>query len=412
MSERNKKILFAVFFIIFSVAMGYGLYWMFFRAGAPQTPTPGTSIPSGQLPQSGQGTAATGTAPTGPGGLPEAGGVTPPVSEVTTPEAGPSKIHLLRDGVTQSVSPAPDGNGARFYNPEDGRFYKVTDDGTITSLGDKQFFNVSNVDWGNKTDQAVIEFPDGTKVSYDFTQQRQVTLPNHWQEFAFAPDDSRIESKSIGVDPNNRFLITSNPDGTEAKAVEPLGDDAALSHLAWSPSGQIIAYGETGSPQPDNQQEIILVGQHHENFNSLIVPGRGFLPNFSTTGKQILYSVYNTDTSYKPTLWVASGDTASIGANRRALNIQTWADKCVWASDTEMYCGVPQNLPDNAGIQRSDFATLPDDVYHIDLTTGLAAKMDLPDLTHAIREPVLNKDKSKLIFSDAATGKLYSYDLK
>ena len=40
MSERTKKILFAIFFVIFSVGMGYGLYYLFILRGqTPLTPT-------------------------------------------------------------------------------------------------------------------------------------------------------------------------------------------------------------------------------------------------------------------------------------------------------------------------------------------------------------------------------------
>ncbi len=412
MTERTKKILFAVFFILFSLAMGYGLYWMFFRAALPGAKPTTTSLPSGQLPQAGTGTPQATSTSAGPGGLPTAGGVAAPVEEGAGAPTTPSKIHLLRDGVTQAISGSPDGNGARFYNPDDGRFYRVADDGTITLMGDKQFFNVNNVNWGNKTDQVILQFPDGSNVYYDFAKQQQVTLPSHWQDFNFAPDDSKVVSKSIGVDTSNRFLITAKPDGTEAKALESLDENANLTHSSWSPNGQVLAWSETGTPQPENGQEIILAGQHHENFPALMVPGRDFLPNWSPTGKDILYSVWNTDTGDRPTLWVSSGDTASIGANREPLKLNTWADKCAWASDTLLYCGVPQDLPEGAGLQRSDFATLPDDIYRVDLASGAATKMNLPDLTHAVRTPVVNKDGSKLIFTDAANGKLYSYDLK
>ncbi|MBI5654474.1 hypothetical protein HZC53_02380 [Candidatus Uhrbacteria bacterium] len=411
MSDRTKKIAFAIFFFAFSIGMGYGLYWMFFRAQAPTVPGPTPEELAGQLPGAGQGVSGQYATPTAPGELPPSGEILPLVPEGPTTAQEISKIQLLRDGVTQAVSPRPDGNGARFYNPEDGRFYKITPDGQTVLLGDKQFFNVDTVSWGKASDQVVLAFPDGSKVYYDFDQKKQVTLPNHWEDFDFAPDDSRVVSKSIGIDPNNRFLITANPDGTEAKAVEPISNQD-LVHSSWSPGGQIIAYGNTGLPQSENQEEIMFAGQNHENFKSIVVPGRGFTPNWSPTGQQILYSVWNGSTNNKPSLWISAADPANLGANRRAFNIQTWADKCTWASETDLYCGVPQNLPNNAGFSRSDFATLPDDVYHLDLRTGVSTKLQLPDLTHAIRSPVMNRDKSKLIFSDAATGKLYSYDVK
>lgn len=413
MQERTKKILFGVFFIAFSVGMGYFLYWMFFRAQPPKAVTPPAEELAGQLPSAGKGVPGqAAVTPTTPGELPLGEGVAPPVAEGEGAAEAPSKVKLLRDGITQAVSPRADGNGARFYNPEDGRFYKINADGTVTMLGEKQFFNVDKVDWAKRKDQAILEFPDGSNVFYDFVEKKQVTLPQHWKEFEFSPDDNKVTSKSIGLDPDNRFLIVSKPDGTEAKAIEPLGVSEDLAHVSWSPNNQIIAYGETGTPQPENQQEIIFVGQNHENFRSIIAPGRGFTPNWSPTGKQLLFSTYNLNTDNKPTLWVTSGDPANLGAGRRTFSLNTWADKCVWADESNIYCGVPQDLPMNAGLSRNDFATLPDDVYHIDLANGLATKVDLPNTGYTIRNPVLSTDNSKLLFSDAQSGKLYSYDLK
>jgi hypothetical protein len=412
MSERSKKIIFAIFFVAFSIGMGYALFYLFFRAGQPQPTAPGAPGVTGQLPSAGTGvpTAAT---PTAPGGLPPSAVAFPPEAPAIAGQPiAPSKTHLLRDGVTQAVTPSPDGSGARFYNPEDGRFYRVGPDGTITLMSEKQFFNVQTVDWGKKNDQAILEFPDGSNVFYDFQQKKQVVLPKHWEDFDFSPTDQKVAAKSIGVDVNNRFLITANPDGTETKALEPLGNNAALVHDAWAPNGQIVAYAETGEAQPDNGQEIYFVGQNHENYRSLIAPGQGFLPTWSPTGKQLLFSVYNNDTQDKPSLWLTAGEPGTIGANRKNLNIQTWADKCAWAGDTDLYCGVPQGLPDNAGLQRSDFTSFPDDLFHIDLTQGTVTKISTPDQVFPVRQPVLNKDHTKFIFTDAQTGKLYSYDLK
>jgi len=410
MSDRNKKIIFAVFFILFSVGMGYGMYYLFFRMGAaPVTPTTPEQL-AGGLPSAGTGGPTTGATTTQPGELPTVPGEEGAGAIGALPTAG-TALRLLHDGVTQSVSAKADGTGARFYNPEDGRFYKVGTDGSVTLLGDKQYFNVENVNWGKTKDEMVVEFPDGSNYYYNFEEKKQVVLPKHWEEFEFAPNDSKLESKSIGVDADNRFLITANPDGTEARALEPLGNDADSAHLSWSPHGQIIAYTDQGQIQAANQQEVIFVGQNHENFKSIYTVGRGFMPNWSPTGKQIMYSVYGDESANKPTLWVISGEPNTLGANRRAIQLNTWADKCAWADDQTVYCAVPQDLPTNAALSRKEFQTLPDDVYRINVNTGAATKLMLPDLTHAIREPVVTKDGSQMIFSDAATGKLYSYDL-
>ncbi|MEK7116354.1 MAG: hypothetical protein AAB879_03095 [Patescibacteria group bacterium] len=412
LTERVKKTIFAVGFCMISIGMGFTIYWMLFRAKVTPPPAGQTPGYEGQLPQAGAGGARQGSAPGTAGELPPSSGAQPTgIPSVGGGVTLGAKTKLLRDSVTQAVTPATDGNGARFYNPDDGRFYRVTADGTITALGDKQFFNVDTVSWAHTRDEAILKFPDGSSIFYDFNDKRQVVLPKHWEDFGFAPSDDKVAAKSIGNDPDNRFLIVTNPDGNEARAIETLGENQDKAHIAWSPSGHIVGYATTGDPQSGNQQQILFIGQNRENFKSITAPGQGFVPNWSPTGKQILFSVYDPTTDNKPLLYVASGEPTTMGARRKSLALNTWADKCTWAGESELYCAVPQDMPSNAGVLRSQFATLSDDVYRIDLALGSAVKITTPDQNHPVRQPIVNKEKTKFIFSDAATGKLYSYDL-
>ncbi|MFH1077769.1 MAG: hypothetical protein V1745_00590 [Patescibacteria group bacterium] len=409
MSDRTKKIIFAIVFAILSIAIGLGLWYFFFRPLiAPTTPTTPGTTPTGELPTAGTGGPTGGTV-TEPGTLTPSGVVT--IQPGVPTQVAPSRVTLIQDSVTQAVTAGSDGDGARFYNPEDGRFYRVNADGTVTALSDKQFLNVKTVDWANRDDQAILEFPDGTNVFYNFDTKRQVALPKHWRDFDFSPDDSQIAALSIGLDPSNRFLLVSNPDGNEAKAIEALGNNADKVLVSWSPNNQVIAFSNTGDAQGDGAQEVLLVGENRENFKSLIVPGRGFLPNWSPTGKQILYSVYHERTNLKPSLWISGGVGDTIGEDRRSINLQTWADKCAWKDETQLICGVPQTLDTGAGLARDDYASVPDDIFLVDLRTGVSTKINSADQVHPIRNPVLNADKTKLMFSDASNGRLYSYDL-
>jgi Tol biopolymer transport system component len=256
-----------------------------------------------------------------------------------------------------------------------------------------------------------LEFPDGRNIYYNFTEGRQVTMPQHWQDFSFSPDDSQITGKAIGLDPSNRFLFVANADGNEARAVEALGQNASKAIVSWSPNNQVVAFSMTGNPQPEGAQEILLVGENHENFKSLIVPGRGFMPNWSPTGNNILYSVYHERDGLRPSLWVSGGSADTIGENRRNLNLNTWANKCTWQDENTLYCGVPQSLDEGAGLNEDLSSNVPDDLYRVDLRTGVSVKVNTPDQTHSIRQPVLSADHTSLIFTDALDGHLYKYVL-
>ncbi len=411
LSENTKKILFGVFFVAFTVATGYALYYFFFRT---ETPAPTETVTpqgyEGELGTSGPRTPTEGETVTETGTLPEAGVV--PTGEATAEgTTGGGTVNLLRDAVTQAVSRSPSGD-MRFYDPDTGRFYRMSPTGGTTQLSDKQFYNLQNITWGKSGDQAILEFPDNSKVYYDFEADRQYSLPSHWQDFDFSPNDDTVVAKSLGLDQNNRFLITSNADGNESTALYHLGDNEALVTPSWSPNNQVIGFSQTGTPQPDGAEQILLLGKNHENFKALIVAGHGFQPNWSPTGKSLLYSVYHERDENKPMLWISDAMGNDIGRNRKKLNLNTWADKCAWKDENNLYCAVPMDLPAGSGFNESSFTTVPDDIYRIDLKTGVAKKISDSTQNLPVINPTFNKDKTQLVFTDGSTGKLYSYKLK
>ena len=411
LSEQSKKIIFVTFFVIFTVGTGYALYYFFFRPLSAPTPNPGqeqeftnTFNPSGAREDVNPSTETGGS-----GSLPQTT-ITPVVLDSQVQINPLAPVNLLRDDITQAISPGTDG-GTRFYNPNDGRFYQINADGSVTLLSDKQFFNVDKVDWSHVKDEAILEFPDGNNIYYNFENDRQTTLPKHWEDFEFAPANSQIIAKSIGLDESNRFLVMADADGNQSTALYSMGKNFNSVIPSWSPNNVVIGFSKTGTPQADGAEEIYLLGKNHEQLRSLIVPGSGFQPNWSPDGKKLLYSVYHSRDSYKPMLWVSDAFGQEIGRNRKKLNINTWADKCVWADKTTIYCGVPVSLPNGAGFREESFNATSDDIYRIDLTNGLSEKISTSEQNHPIRNPILSEDGLQLIFTDAVTGKLYSYNL-
>lgn len=408
LSDRMKRILFIAGFILFVVTVGGVMWFLFFRTPTPvsQPPTPVTPGAGGTLP--GAGTAQTGvpSVPTTPAGLP----VAPTVpGAVVAPGASQAPTLLLRDAVTQYAAPGSDRQGARYYNPDDAKFYRITTDGVTSALSDETFPNVETVTWGTATDQAILEFPDGRKIHYDFRTQSQATLPSHWEDFGFAPGDTSIVAKSIGVAPDARFLITSDVKGQSPRAIEPLGENASKTFPAWSPGGQIVAYATVGDAQGLDRQDVILVGQNHENFRALQVEGRGFLPLWSLDGNTVLYSVWSSTSDYKPELWVSGGNPNNVNQNRTKLGLQTWADKCVWGDASIFYCAVPERLPNGSGLDASLFTDIPDAFYRVDLRTGAKTFLGRPPNDVSAKNLVVTQDRQHLLFTDVQTGKLYDF---
>ncbi len=410
MSDRLKKILFVLIFVVVVIGIGYLLYRIFFRpnvALVPPSPTPGIS---GQLPAAGQGAASKGGTPTGPTGLPSAPGVGQPTVNIPGTPTPTSRTTVLYSGVARAISLSPTG-GLRSFHPEDGKFYRTMDNGQAIPLSDKTFYDVDQVKWANKSDQAILTYPDGSKTLYDFTQNKQVTLPKHWEDFNFSPQDDRVVAKSIGNNESNRFLVVANPDGTNAKVIEELGANQDKVHASWSPNNQIVAYAFTADPIGADRQAVVMVGQHQENFKNLIVEGRGFVPNWAPSGNNILYSVYNSNNGYRPSLWISGAVGDNINANRTNLELQTWADKCAWKDDSMLICAVPRYLTEGAGLQREITNSVPDDIYKIDLKTGQKTNLGGPDGDPTVGEIQTGPDVNAVYLKDQNTGKLIRFAL-
>ncbi len=418
MDDRRKKLLFIALFILAVVGIAVVLYLLFFRAIQPTT-SPETQVPGtgNSLPRASDGSPGTIGGQTG-GALPSASptqgvdlGETPvlPTSSLL-PDA--AKISVLAQNVRLPIATSRTGtNGVRFYDSSDGRFYSVLDDGSRVPLSDTVFPNVEQVTWGNKSEKAVIGFPDGNQVIYDFSQDRQTTIPRFWQELQFSPDDDQIVAKSIGSNPTNRFLIIAGSDGSDPRPIEELGNNQDKVMVSWSPNNQTVAFARTGDPLGANREQILLVGKNQENFKGLIVEGRGFTPNWSPDGTQLLYSAWNAEEGYHPILWLSGASGDQVNANRRRVNIETWADKCSWADDTTVICGVPKNMPNGAGLQRALFDNGPDALYRLDLASGQAVPLEEFSSNVAVRSVRVSGDGRSVFVTDGNSGQLIRVNL-
>ena len=409
LSERNKKIILIVAFILSVVAIGTALYFMFFAPGVtPSEIAGGTTAggTAGQLPTANTGHPTTTTTPSGTTEtLPEA-------SEVAN--GGLTKTNILTQTSVSGTSLSQDGTGMNYYDGKDDRFYSINPDGSITKLSNKQFPDAENVAWNTTGNKAVIEFPDGSNVVYDFDSEIQVTLPKHWEDFAFTPSSDEIIAKSMSVDPNSRVLVVSNDDGSQAKAVQALGENADKVQVNPSPNDQIIAFSDTGDVQTGglDRRMIIPVGKNQENFQGLVVEGLGFESIWNSRGSVILYSVYGDFSNNKPLIWTVDGSAASLGSNRRSLSLNTWADKCVFFDAATAYCAVPRDLPINSGFMPSMYNSYPDDVYKINLSSGSSVLVARPAEDTAMKNLYVSEDASSLFYSNALNDRLEYIKLK
>ncbi len=393
-----KRVLLIIALLAVSGVIAYGLYFLFTRTtkiGQPQQPT-GGNLSTTTLPGSSNAPATTTGITQGAGGglLPVSG-----IIASTTPSYyKPVAVNQVLSGAATYPS-LNAGGDFRYYNANDGKFYRVMPNGTVVKLSDQVFFNAQKVTWAKNQNEAVIEYPDGSKIIYNFDTNKQTTLPKHWQDFSFSEDGTQIAAKSIGLDAANRWLVTVGNDGSGAKLIEPLGDNADKVTVDWSPSRQVVAFSQTGAPQSGEAREELLVGLNGENFKSLIVEGSGFQPQWSTTGNKLIYSVYSSRSDFKPELWVTDSSGDNIGNNRHLLNLNTWADKCTFSDDNILFCAVPRDLPTGAGMSRDIAQYNYDNLYKIDLRTGLKTPISLNG-NYNVTNISYDAGHNKLIFTD------------
>jgi len=405
MSERTKKILLGLGFILISVGVALAIYYTFFK---PAGPIEGDLITdedlAGALPAAGLGV------PTTIGEVEEVGLV---VSDVA--RGGLTAVTSLTTGRVYSTNSNPDGESINYYDAADDRFYQINEDGTVTRLSDQKFPDVDDVSWADQGDKAVIEFPDGSNIVYNFENETQVTLPNHWDDFEFSPSGTEIITKSMTTDPDSRWLIITSEDGTHTTGVNPLGSNADKVYLNWSPNQQILAFSDTGPTQTGFDRKMILpVTENMDVLPGIIVEGFGFESVWSPRGDQILYSVSGEENDFKPMLWVIEGSINNIGDNRHRLDIETWASKCVFQDNESVICAVPQDMPNNAGIQPGimDLSESNDYLYEIDIQSGVTHILAIPEENQGIENLTLSDDESTLYFTDQRSGVLQMIKLK
>ncbi len=247
-------------------------------------------------------------------------------------------------------------------------------------------------------------------IIYNFSTNRQITLPAHWKDFDFSPDGSKLVMKSLGLDPNNRWLAISNIDGSNAQRIEDLGQNDETVYPAWSPNNQIIAMYTEGLDL--DRQEVFFIGLHNENFKSTIIDGRGFEPKWSPSGDKLLYSVYSSKNNLKPMLWLVNASGDNIGSGRTSLNVETWADKCVFANQLDLYCAVQEKLEDGAGLFPEMAKNTKDNLYKIDLQTGLKKLIAIPDGSFSMSDMTISENGYYLYFTDQTTKTLHQIKLK
>jgi Tol biopolymer transport system component len=407
----KKKVIFIIIFVLATIGIGFALYRVFFYS-PPKTTAPDAkqkTFEQSAFPQAGILEQDLETI-VEPEELPTTKEIAAkPIEQTRLETIEPERIKTIIDTFVGGVDSSAGGQ-ARFYNEQDGKFYIANSQGQTQELSSQVFYNVDNVTWSPNSNESIIEYPDGANIYYNFDTQKQVTLPKHWEAFSFSSTGDKIAAKSLGYSEENKWLISSDPNGNNINLIEPLGNNADKVIVSWSPNKKFIGFSMTGESLGADRQDVLLIGTQGENFKSLTVEGRDMRPAWSKTGSKLVYSVFNAENNFKPQLWSVDVDGDVVGENRKLLDIDTWADKCAFSDDRFIYCGVPQTMEDGAGFAPAMSDYIPDDLYKIDTKTGLKTKIEMPE-PGVIQTISVSENGKTLYFTDKNKPGLYSVEL-
>ena len=393
-----KRILLGILLLAAVIGIGYAIYFFFFAPSAPAT-TPtnaNANNPSGNLPAAG----AAGNRPVVPengnanAGLPSAS----PVAR-----GGLTIVSTLVSGQTIGATLGTDGQSVNYYDPVTGKFFTVLPDGTKRELSSQIFPDVQNVTWSADAKTAVIEFPDGSKITFNFDTQKQTTLPKTWSDFSFSQGGD-LTTKNLSDNSAENWLVVSKTDGSDPQAVEPMGDNSDKVIVKQSPNGQVAAFSLTGPITDVGSRTILLIGKNGENLPGITVKGENFDPLWSPNGALLLYSTAATDDDYKPRLYIVDGTGQTPGGDKITTNLFTMADKCVFADEKTIYCAVPDALPEGSGLDPEILNNTPDSIYSINAATGAVTFVGRPENDMTVSKLQISKDGANLYLLDATTG--------
>ncbi len=409
---KYRKIFLIIGFTLLCLLLGFIIFYFFFRAKitvAPPTEIPTTTPPT-TLPSIGEGQ------------LPIPSGITTTPVPITTPQeiTTPTVSSVANGGITMAppvyekptygATISPDGQDILTYDRTTGKFIRLTADGKIDYMSDKVFYDVEKVTWAPNKTEAILEYPDGSNISYNFKTKVQVTLPKHWEDFSYAPSGNKIAAKSIADDSEYNWLIESDSTGNNLKPIERIGDNYVNVYDNWSPNNQVIAmYVES---KDFDRQKLYFVGQNNENFPLTIIEGRDFEGIWSETGDKLLYSVYNSASDFKPIIWTVTTSSEDMSQYRKKLNVNTWAEKCYFQDNDNIYCAVPESLPEGSGIYPEVADNIPDNIYKINVSTGAKQFIARPENNSTIGQLFVSEDGSYLYYQDKNTGFLHKIMLK
>lgn len=417
MSKFRKIILILLFFLVI-IVVGFLLYSIFFKKEKPPVYIqPGISTTTLPFIEKGEVKVKEIEPSELVEGLPKAEDIFVPKDQIDSfAKGGATDSEEVVSKKVKGQDFSKTNNGMVYYDRGNQNFYRLLDDGSVFKMSDNKFYSVVDVMWSPTKNQAILEYPDEMKVLYDFDKDMQIaSFPKEMKEFDFSINGEKIASKWVGEYRDYNYIVSSSPNGSNFKFVEPMGDKENDVQIVWSSDNEILA---TYRKRIDaDRQEIFFINEQGKNLRSLVVDGGGFKGAWNPRGDKLLYSVFQDRTDFSPVLWVANGQGDGLGGGKRFLGVNTWVDKCSFSNTNNdlVYCAVPDYLPTGSGWYPELAKDVPYSIYRINADTGRKERIAQPIINGrrvTIDKIYLNKGDKKIYYTNESNGYLYSLDLE
>src|SRR3990167_11495282 len=172
-----KRLLLFGGFVAVVLIFGWEVYYLIFRTLI--SPTPGGQAPQpGVLPNVNEAQIPTGNLNTKNISL-------PPITTTNKPdEIASGRATLVTDYQPTAIAETTVGPDGLVYYDEASKKFLTFNNNQSQPLSDQLFYNVDKVTWSADSQKAIIEYPDGTNIYYNFTNNSQVTLPKELEKFS------------------------------------------------------------------------------------------------------------------------------------------------------------------------------------------------------------------------------------
>lgn len=402
-----RRILIIAASIIVIVGLALGIYFLFF---APKAGT--LAVATDPFGNTGSGDAGAGNSLTEGAG---AGTVVAPnfvkitdgpVSEGFAAVA----INIATPGLatTSSSTPTTPDTDIRFIDRSSGNIYSyVVHARTLTRRSNKTLPGIQEASWAPSGSMAYVRFLTTNATNGEHIATYALPLDGNNGYFLEQDLSEARISSTTGL-----FTLLTSTSGSVGTIAKADGSSprtlftSLLSSLIVYPAGNTY-FAHTKAASETDGYGFQIVGN---SFSRILGPLRGLTLLPSPSGKSLLYSYVSGGAVHLAVINIAS-HTAT------ALPLATLTEKCAWADENTVYCGVPTslntgNLPDDWYQGATSFA---DRIWRIDMTARVATLVvDPTQVAKASIDAVsltIDAKKDVLVFMDKKTGSLWAYDL-